>query len=74
VCASAARHEAYEVRVLDKLTSAGRRENLPEGTELIEGVIEDPEVVREAMEGCDAQVHFAEGLEKTVAWYCDNEA
>jgi dTDP-glucose 4,6-dehydratase len=49
----------HEVRVLDKLTYAGRRENLPEGTELIEGAIEDPATVREAIEGCDAVVNFA---------------
>ena len=51
--------EEHEVRVLDKLTYAGRRENLPEGTDLIVGAIEDPQVVREAMEGCDAVVNFA---------------
>jgi dTDP-glucose 4,6-dehydratase len=51
--------EEHEVRVLDKLTYAGRRENLPEGTELVVGAIEDPQVVREAMEGCDAIVNFA---------------
>jgi len=49
----------HEVRVLDKLTYAGRRENLPEGTDLVVGAIEDPKVVREAMEGCDAVVNFA---------------
>jgi dTDP-glucose 4,6-dehydratase len=49
----------HEVRVLDKLTYAGRRENLPEGTELIVGAIEDPGAVREAMEGVDAVVNFA---------------
>ena len=49
----------HEVGVLDKLTYAGRRENLPEGTELVVGAIEDPAVVREAMEGCDAVVNFA---------------
>jgi dTDP-glucose 4,6-dehydratase len=49
----------HEVRVLDKLTYAGRRENLPEGTDLVVGAIEDPAVVREAMEGCDAVVNFA---------------
>ena len=49
----------HEVRVLDKLTYAGRRENLPEGTELVVGGIEDPAVVREAMQGCDAVVNFA---------------
>ena len=45
--------------VLDKLTYAGRRENLPDGVELVVGAIEDPAVVREAMEGCDAVVNFA---------------
>jgi len=49
----------HEVRVLDKLTYAGRRENLPDGTDLVVGAIEDPKVVREAMEGCDAVVNFA---------------
>jgi dTDP-glucose 4,6-dehydratase len=49
----------HEVVVLDKLTYAGRRENLPEGTELIVGAIEDPAVVREAMAGVDAVVNFA---------------
>src|ERR1051325_6919358 len=49
----------HQVRVLDKLTYAGRRENLPEGTDLVVGAIEDPEIVREAMEGCDAVVNFA---------------
>ena len=49
----------HEVRVLDKLTYAGRRENLPEGTDLVVGGIEDPAIVREAMQGCDAVVNFA---------------
>jgi len=49
----------HEVVVLDKLTYAGRRENLPEGTELIVGGIEDPAVVRDAMAGVDAVVNFA---------------
>jgi dTDP-glucose 4,6-dehydratase len=49
----------HEVMALDKLTYAGRRENLPEGIELVVGAIEDPRVVREAMEGCDAVVNFA---------------
>jgi len=49
----------HEVRVLDKLTYAGRRENLPEDAELVVGAIEDPQVVREAMESCDAVVNFA---------------
>ncbi len=51
--------DEHDVVVLDKLTYAGRRENLPAGTELIEGAIEDPAVVREAMQGADAVVNFA---------------
>ena len=51
--------EEHEVRVLDKLTYAGRRENLPDDVELVVGAIEDPAIVREAMEGCDAVVNFA---------------
>lgn len=51
------------VRVLDKLTYAGRRENLeglPEGRlEFVEGDICDREAVRAAVEGCDAVVNFA---------------
>jgi dTDP-glucose 4,6-dehydratase len=49
-----------EVVVLDKLTYAGRRENL-EGldAELVEGAIEDPAAVRAVMDGCDCVVNFA---------------
>jgi dTDP-glucose 4,6-dehydratase len=49
-----------EITVLDKLTYAGRRENL-EGLDarLIVGGIEDPEKVAEAMEDADAVVNFA---------------
>jgi dTDP-glucose 4,6-dehydratase len=51
------------VRVLDKLTYAGRRENLqdlPEDRfELIEGDIADRRVAAAAIEGCDAVVNFA---------------
>jgi dTDP-glucose 4,6-dehydratase len=51
-----------EVVVLDKLTYAGRRENLADvedRIEFVEGGIEDRAVVRETMEGCDAVVNFA---------------
>ncbi|HET7443391.1 MAG TPA: dTDP-glucose 4,6-dehydratase [Solirubrobacterales bacterium] len=51
--------DEHEVIVLDKLTYAGRPENLPEGTQLIEGAIEDPAIVREAMAGVDAVINFA---------------
>ena len=39
-------------------TPAARR-TCPRGRELIEGAIEDPKIVREAMEGVDAVVNFA---------------
>ena len=50
----------HQVTVLDKLTYAGRRENL-EGVdcEFVEGAIEDPVAVRTAMEGSDCVVNFA---------------
>jgi dTDP-glucose 4,6-dehydratase len=49
-----------EVTVLDKLTYAGRRENL-EGLDvrLVVGGIEEPAAVAEAVEGADAIVNFA---------------
>ena len=48
------------VVVLDKLTYAGRRENLDGlDLELVVGAIEDPRLVREVMQGCDAVVNFA---------------
>jgi dTDP-glucose 4,6-dehydratase len=52
--------DEHQVTVLDKLTYAGRRENL-EGldVELAVGAIEDPAKVREVMDGCDAVVNFA---------------
>jgi dTDP-glucose 4,6-dehydratase len=50
----------HDVVVLDKLTYAGRPENL-EGlpVELVVGGIEDRALVREVMEGCDAVINFA---------------
>ena len=49
------------VKVLDKLTYAGRRENLEglDRVELVEGDICDRELARGALEGCDAIVNFA---------------
>jgi dTDP-glucose 4,6-dehydratase len=51
------------VVVLDKLTYAGRRENLDglpdERLELVEGDISDREAVASAIDGCDAVVNFA---------------
>jgi dTDP-glucose 4,6-dehydratase len=51
--------DEHDVVVLDKLTYAGRRENLPADVELVVGAIEDPSAVREVMEGRDAVVNFA---------------
>jgi dTDP-glucose 4,6-dehydratase len=56
-------HPADDVRVLDKLTYAGRPENLqglPEDRfELVEGDIADIDTVASAIQGCDAIVNFA---------------
>jgi len=57
-------HEEDQVVVLDKLTYAGRPENLAdhEGNpnySFIHGAIEDREVVEAAIEGVDAIVNFA---------------
>jgi dTDP-glucose 4,6-dehydratase len=49
-----------ELVVIDKLTYAGRKENLDGlDVKLVEGGIEDPALVRDAMEGCEAVVNFA---------------
>jgi dTDP-glucose 4,6-dehydratase len=55
------RDHGDEVVVLDKLTYAGRRENLQdlEDVKLVVGGIEDPEAVAEAADGCEAIVNFA---------------
>jgi dTDP-glucose 4,6-dehydratase len=54
------RDHGDEVVVLDKLTYAGRRENLEDlDVQLIVGAIEDPDAVAEAAEGVDAIVNFA---------------
>jgi dTDP-glucose 4,6-dehydratase len=57
------RHADDSVRVLDKLTYAGRRENLEglpqDRLEFVEGDIADRDAARGAVEGCDAVVNFA---------------
>jgi dTDP-glucose 4,6-dehydratase len=54
------RDHGDEVVVLDKLTYAGRRENLADVEHtFVHGAIEDPEKAAEAMEGVDAVVNFA---------------
>jgi dTDP-glucose 4,6-dehydratase len=58
-----AAHPDDSVVVLDKLTYAGRRENLgglpEERFELVEGDIADRDTVRAAVDGCSAVVNFA---------------
>ncbi len=58
-----AAHPDDEIVVLDKLTYAGRRENLagadPDRHRLIVGDIGDRETVAAAIEGCEAVVNFA---------------
>jgi dTDP-glucose 4,6-dehydratase len=52
--------EGDEITVLDKLTYAGRRENLQDlDVRLVVGGIEDPAAIADAIEGCDAIVNFA---------------
>jgi dTDP-glucose 4,6-dehydratase len=55
------RDHGDDVTVLDKLTYAGRRENLADidGVRLVVGGIEDPAAVAEAAEGAEAIVNFA---------------
>src|SRR4051794_13387452 len=54
------RDHGDEVVVLDKLTYAGRRENLEDlDVKLVVGGIEDPEAVAEAADGAEAIVNFA---------------
>jgi dTDP-glucose 4,6-dehydratase len=56
------REHGDEVTVLDKLTYAGRRENLHDVIDEIRflcGAIEDPVAVAEAVAGCEAIVNFA---------------
>jgi dTDP-glucose 4,6-dehydratase len=51
-----------ELVVLDKLTYAGRRENLADAADrirFVEGAIEDRDLVADVMSGCDAVVNFA---------------
>jgi dTDP-glucose 4,6-dehydratase len=56
-----AAHPGEGIRVLDKLTYAGRRENLEglDGCELVVGDIADASAVAAALEGCEAIVNFA---------------
>ena len=54
------RDHGDEVTVLDKLTYAGRRENLRDVDHaFLHGAIEDPDAVAQAVEGAEAIVNFA---------------
>jgi dTDP-glucose 4,6-dehydratase len=58
------REHGDEVTVLDKLTYAGREENLQDvreapGFSFVHGAIEDPDAVAQAIEGAEALVNFA---------------
>ncbi|MBV8987247.1 MAG: GDP-mannose 4,6-dehydratase, partial [Solirubrobacterales bacterium] len=56
------RDDHDQVTVLDKLTYAGRRENLSDVKDeirFVHGAIEDPAAVAEAVTGCEAIVNFA---------------
>jgi dTDP-glucose 4,6-dehydratase len=56
------RDHGDDVTVLDKLTYAGRRENLHDVIDdirFLPGAIEDPVAVADAVSGCDAIVNFA---------------
>ncbi len=56
------RDHGDDVTVLDKLTYAGRRENLHDvidDVRFLPGAIEDPVAVADAVSGCDAIVNFA---------------
>jgi dTDP-glucose 4,6-dehydratase len=56
------RDHGDQVTVLDKLTYAGRRENLHDVVDrirFVHGAIEDPGAVSTAVEGCEAIVNFA---------------
>jgi dTDP-glucose 4,6-dehydratase len=57
-------HPDWEIVVLDKLTYAGRKENLAPvaghpGFEFVQGDIADPDVVARVMPGCQYVVNFA---------------
>ena len=51
--------ERYRVVVVDKLTYAGNRANLPEGIEFVRGDICEQPLIDELVSAADAVVHFA---------------
>lgn len=50
---------SYRVTVVDKLTYAGNRANLPEGIEFVQGDICEQPLIDELVSATDAVVHFA---------------
>ena len=55
-------HPGIDITVLDKLTYAGRLENLEDvmnNIKFVKGDICDKKIVREAMPGCDSVINFA---------------
>lgn len=50
---------SYRVTVVDKLTYAGNRANLPEGIEFVQGDICEQPLIDELVSAADAVVHFA---------------
>ncbi|MET3944919.1 dTDP-glucose 4,6-dehydratase [Corynebacterium mucifaciens] len=50
---------SYRVTVVDKLTYAGNRANLPEGSEFVQGDICEQPLIDELVSAADAVVHFA---------------
>ena len=51
--------ERYRVVVVDKLTYAGNRANLPEGIEFVRGDICEQPLINELVSATDAVIHFA---------------
>lgn len=50
---------SYRITVVDKLTYAGNRANLPEGIEFVQGDICEQPLIDELVSAADAVVHFA---------------
>lgn len=51
--------QSYSITVVDKLTYAGNRANVPEGVEFVEGDICEQPLIDELVSATDAVVHFA---------------
>lgn len=51
--------QSYRITVVDKLTYAGNRANLPEGIEFVRGDICEQPLIDELVSAADAVIHFA---------------